>query len=603
MQYITDLRADDVLLGRGSGPNDHEGNIRFRQLVADRKNEYMATNHRLTKANIAQEIVAKVYENNGRFLRKLENEELALCGIPDGVDAWAIATDDTIMEKAKQALRQNSNRPKGDNDPTKPKAGSPNKSVSPKPPSNLPISLVVPGRPPALEVAALEDFEPIPLSSAYPDALGNVPAPVPVSSLLRAEAALSLNADVPTISVRRIDAAVASVPAPHDHTVTPPPPDALQQQTMMRTGGQSWGRRSPPPMMAHNPLAATAGGGTGGDLDAQDDSILSHLPPHLRAQFLHNPGTNNDSMSHIPHEEFGPAVPADNDPYLESRRGSMTMTDLARYHRRRDRYQASEDNMSVVMDSFSKMRTTNDGDVQQQQHQQQQHQRKMYASSDTMGTIEPIGMGSMADMSFATMNSSTFSVFRGNESTFGNSLIGPDPFDKPVPVPSGSAVVEPDTHVYGRPEGEGPIAARAPHAPPQPSPAPPAGGGRFETSFSHTDLPPSRTARYHARDHPPHQHVIHEGSESTIDDVAAAATALGQVKHHQHPRPIRLMEDQPDEFNMGSMGLSSMEILKSAFQSSTDWDIPVDDPSLQAPAQSLPPPGEAPNHHGAQGPS
>ena len=49
-EFVTELRPCDVLFGRGSGPNDHEGNIRFRQLVAERKQEYLATNHRQTKA-------------------------------------------------------------------------------------------------------------------------------------------------------------------------------------------------------------------------------------------------------------------------------------------------------------------------------------------------------------------------------------------------------------------------------------------------------------------------------------------------------------------------------------------------------------------------
>lgn len=120
--YITILNPNDVLFGRGSGPNDHEGNIRFRSLVSERKAEYMATNHRQTKAKIARDIVAHVINKNGRFLKKVEAAEAKRLGIPKGVDAWISVDDETIMEKAKQALRQQ--RDKG-------KSRSPNSSPIP----------------------------------------------------------------------------------------------------------------------------------------------------------------------------------------------------------------------------------------------------------------------------------------------------------------------------------------------------------------------------------------------------------------------------------------------------------------------------------------
>ena len=107
---IVDVRPNDVLFGRGSGPNDHEGNIRFRELVAQRKEEYMNTNHRQTKAKIAKDIVDQVFAVDGRFLKKLEGKELTNLGYGQGQDVYQVASDDMIMEKAKQALRQNRNR-------------------------------------------------------------------------------------------------------------------------------------------------------------------------------------------------------------------------------------------------------------------------------------------------------------------------------------------------------------------------------------------------------------------------------------------------------------------------------------------------------------
>jgi len=105
-EWVDTLRSSDVLFGRGSGPNDHEGNILFRSLVKQRKSEYMATNHRQTKARIAQEIVDNIRAKNGRFLKKADAKDMNRLNIPEGVEAWCRVDERTILEKAKQALRQ-----------------------------------------------------------------------------------------------------------------------------------------------------------------------------------------------------------------------------------------------------------------------------------------------------------------------------------------------------------------------------------------------------------------------------------------------------------------------------------------------------------------
>jgi hypothetical protein len=104
---IAVLNTDDVLFGRGSGPNDHEGNIKFRDLVSAHKAEYMATNHRQTKAGIARSIVDTVLAKNGRFLKKAEAADMQGMSLPNGTDAYVAVSHETVMEKAKQALRQN----------------------------------------------------------------------------------------------------------------------------------------------------------------------------------------------------------------------------------------------------------------------------------------------------------------------------------------------------------------------------------------------------------------------------------------------------------------------------------------------------------------
>ncbi|KAL7559101.1 hypothetical protein ACA910_017513 [Epithemia clementina (nom. ined.)] len=180
MDIVTKLGPFDVLFGRGSGPNDHEGNIRFRKLVAERKEEYMATNHRMTKAKIAREIVDAVLRENGRFLKKIEPEEAKVVGLPEGLDAWTSVDDDTIMEKAKQALRQNTNKNKGQPDPIQKYAVPAVGSTSIRHLPSKPLSL---GSPMTDLGYVIDDLEPIPIPSAQFPGQTDIPSPTPVKEL------------------------------------------------------------------------------------------------------------------------------------------------------------------------------------------------------------------------------------------------------------------------------------------------------------------------------------------------------------------------------------------------------------------------------------
>jgi len=103
-QYITKLSTYDVLCGRGSGPNEQEGNINFRDLVATRKAEYLGINPRdhKNKTRIAREIVDAVRSRGGRFLKRADVENVK--GRPK---PYELADEPAVLEKAKQALRQN----------------------------------------------------------------------------------------------------------------------------------------------------------------------------------------------------------------------------------------------------------------------------------------------------------------------------------------------------------------------------------------------------------------------------------------------------------------------------------------------------------------
>jgi hypothetical protein len=105
--YVLDLKELDVLCGRGSGPNDRTGNIEFRNLILTRKAEYLAAKTREVKGRIASEVVNIVRQRGGRFLKKLSPAEAKDAGFKRGVNVYELADEPTVLEKAKQTLRQN----------------------------------------------------------------------------------------------------------------------------------------------------------------------------------------------------------------------------------------------------------------------------------------------------------------------------------------------------------------------------------------------------------------------------------------------------------------------------------------------------------------
>ena len=76
---------NDVLCGRGGGANNHEGNIRFRKMVAEQKRRYLTADKR-DKPQVARDIVQMWREQDppGRFLAQDKT------GGPDGprIGVW-----------------------------------------------------------------------------------------------------------------------------------------------------------------------------------------------------------------------------------------------------------------------------------------------------------------------------------------------------------------------------------------------------------------------------------------------------------------------------------------------------------------------------------
>ena len=79
------VQPNDVLLGRGSGPNDHPGNISYRKDIRECLKEFLSS-YGKERAVIVERVLRSVRKRKGRFLRKVTNKELRT-GLLTGVAA------------------------------------------------------------------------------------------------------------------------------------------------------------------------------------------------------------------------------------------------------------------------------------------------------------------------------------------------------------------------------------------------------------------------------------------------------------------------------------------------------------------------------------
>ena len=105
---ISKLGPHDVIMGRGAAATDYQGNLRLRDLVSQRQEEYAASDKRSDKHRIAQEIVDKVHQLGGRFLQCEDTlmDPATFRRIPIHAMVWEQVIDRSILSnKLKQLLR------------------------------------------------------------------------------------------------------------------------------------------------------------------------------------------------------------------------------------------------------------------------------------------------------------------------------------------------------------------------------------------------------------------------------------------------------------------------------------------------------------------
>jgi hypothetical protein len=119
---IMAITQNDVLMGRGSGPNEFMGNQLFRSKVEGRKEEYKSAPQNELKKKIAEAVIDEVHAQGGRFLKQFETE-ISLENALVEEATWCEVEEKVALEKCKQALRQKK-KPVGKNESRKASSSS-----------------------------------------------------------------------------------------------------------------------------------------------------------------------------------------------------------------------------------------------------------------------------------------------------------------------------------------------------------------------------------------------------------------------------------------------------------------------------------------------
>jgi hypothetical protein len=114
MILVHEVGVNDILLGRGTGPNENQGNVRFRRLLEEmiERLQYPMSSI-ISKTAVATEVLQTITERNGRFVRKLTSEERrSVLGTLSKKnrkgkdnDVFVVVAEKLALEKIRQSFR------------------------------------------------------------------------------------------------------------------------------------------------------------------------------------------------------------------------------------------------------------------------------------------------------------------------------------------------------------------------------------------------------------------------------------------------------------------------------------------------------------------
>lgn len=97
---MTEIGPCDVLLGRGTGPNENQGNKFYRDVLRKYKEEYRIASNRREKKIVVMKAIEEVKKKGGRFLEKVKSS-----GERKGNEKFEEVKDPVAFLKTRQAFR------------------------------------------------------------------------------------------------------------------------------------------------------------------------------------------------------------------------------------------------------------------------------------------------------------------------------------------------------------------------------------------------------------------------------------------------------------------------------------------------------------------
>jgi hypothetical protein len=104
-EYVTELRPNNVLLVRRTGPSNNKGNVNFCNAVESMKSDYVSTPSCKAKNKLVRKTVEAIKAKNGRFLSKLRKSKVKMLGMSSHQAVYEVVLDDVAFKKTKQAIR------------------------------------------------------------------------------------------------------------------------------------------------------------------------------------------------------------------------------------------------------------------------------------------------------------------------------------------------------------------------------------------------------------------------------------------------------------------------------------------------------------------
>ena len=105
---VSEVTVHDVLLGRGTGPNEHQGNKDLRSIVAKFQEEYDTSLSRKGRHHVAMKTLQEIKNKEGRFLERASSLESSSGEDEDnGSVHYLQVNEKKAINKIKQAFRYN----------------------------------------------------------------------------------------------------------------------------------------------------------------------------------------------------------------------------------------------------------------------------------------------------------------------------------------------------------------------------------------------------------------------------------------------------------------------------------------------------------------